>query len=124
MTDPRHRIGRDAEEAVARWLVDAGWTIIGRRVRARGGGEVDLLARDPHGVLVGVEVRARTTVRAGRAADTVDRRRVGRIARTLVAIASGWQGHTGLRIDLVTVEPVMPGRDRWRLRRVPGIGDP
>lgn len=124
MTDPRHRVGSTTEEAVAGWLAEAGWTIIGRRVRTPGGGETDIIALDPAGVLVGIEVRARTTGRSGAAADTVDARRIGRIARTLAATAAASRTrHTGLRIDLVTAEPTRAERRSWRLTRVPDIGD-
>jgi len=122
MGDPRHDLGLVAEAAVAAWLASAGWRVVERRARSPMGGEVDLVALDPSGTLVAVEVRARHTRRAGAAATTVNATRVGRLRRTLVAVASsGRVGHRALRVDLVTVEPAeLPGR--WRLVRVPGIG--
>ena len=122
MGDPRHTLGLAAEEAVAAWLSAAGWRVILRRARAAGGGEVDLVALDPSRTLVAVEVRARRTDRTGRAAMSVDSRRVARLGRTLAAVATTSDvGHRGLRIDLVSVEPSgEPGR--WRLTRMPGIG--
>ena len=123
MSDPRHVLGRAAEEVVAAWLSDAGWTILERRIRAGAGGEVDLLALDPARTLVAVEVRARRSHRTGAAATTVDRRRVRRLELTLVAYASsGAAPHRGLRVDLVTVEPAAGSPPGWRLRRYPGIG--
>ena len=118
------RLGRAAESAVAGWLLGAGWQILGRNVRSREGGEVDLLALDPTRVLVAIEVRARTTERAGHASATVDARKATRLERTLVACATaGGVPHVGLRVDLVTAtpEPSTPGR--WRLRRIPGISE-
>lgn len=124
MSDPRHALGRAAEEAVERWLVRTGWTILARRVRAGAGGEVDLVGLDPTGTLVAVEVRARRTDRTGAAATTVDARRIRRLTATIVAFAAmGAIRHGGLRVDLVTVEPMPGQRDRWRLRRMPGLGD-
>lgn len=124
MSDPRHALGRAAEESVARWLSDAGWTILERRVRAGGGGEVDLIGLDPARTLVAVEVRARRTDRAGLAAATVDTTRVRRLSRTLVAYAAASMvRHRGLRVDLVAAEPIPASPGRWRLRRIPGIGD-
>jgi len=122
MGDPRHDLGLTAEAAVAGWLTDAGWRIVERRARSAMGGEVDIVAIDPHRTLVAVEVRARRTRRAGEAALTVDRRRVMRLRRTLASIAADRRrGHRALRVDLVSVEPAgQPGR--WRLVRVPGIG--
>ena len=123
MSDPRHRLGHAAEGAVAGWLTGRGWSILGRRVRAGGGGEVDLIAIDPIRTLVAVEVRARRTERTGAAATTVDHRRIRRLESTLVAYAAaGAVRHRGLRVDLVTVEPSAEGERGWRLRRIPGIG--
>ena len=52
MGDPRHDLGIAAEGAVAAWLEGSGWRVLGRRVRASGGGEVDIVALDPERVLV------------------------------------------------------------------------
>jgi putative endonuclease len=123
MSDPRHALGRAAEQAVAGWLTGAGWTILERGVRAGAGGEVDLIALDPTRTLVAVEVRARRTDRTGAAATTVDHRRIRRLESTLVAYASGGTTRPrGLRVDLVTVEPSGGPERRWRVRRIPGIG--
>ena len=123
MGDPRHDLGIAAERAVAAWLEEAGWRLLGRRVRASSGGEVDIVALDPDGVLVGIEVRARRTTRAGIGTESIDARRTARTGRTLAAFAAGARvGHRSLRMDLVTVIPE-PGTDaRWRLRRIPNIG--
>lgn len=122
MGDPRHQFGLAAERAVAAWLTDAGWSILERRARSPIGGEVDLVAIDPDGTLVAIEVRARRTRRTGAAAATVDARRAARLGRTLGAIAArDRHPHRALRVDLVTVEP-SEERGRWRLARVPGIG--
>ena len=92
-------------------------------MRSPAGGEVDLVARDPTGVLVAIEVRVRRSARAGAAATSVDARRLGRLRRTLAAIAAAdQQRHVGLRVDLVTVEPTAGQPRRWRLRQLSGIG--
>lgn len=123
MPNPRHLLGQAAEDAVARWLTDAGWTIVGRRIRDGGGGEVDIIALDRDRTLVAIEVRARTTPRMGRAAETVDTTRTARLGRTLAAVARRERlGAAGLRIDLVTAEPEPGEIGRWRLRRMEGIG--
>lgn len=123
MGDPRHDLGIAAEGAVAAWLEESGWRLLGRRVRAPGGGEVDIVALDPAGILVGIEVRARQTARAGIGCESIDARRTARTGRTLATFAAGSRvGHRGLRVDLVSVMPE-PGADgRWRLRRIPNIG--
>ncbi len=125
MTDRRHALGLAAEAATDRWLRAAGWTVIGRRLRPRvaGGGEIDIVACDRTGVLVAIEVRARTSRRTGRAALSVDARRVARLRRSLAAIgAAVGVPHRGLRVDLVACEPARGVPGRWRLERVQGIG--
>ena len=122
MADPRHALGTDAEDVVARWLMAADWRVVERRLRIARLGEIDVLAIDPAGALVAVEVRARRTPRAGAAAFSVDPRCVERLRHTLAAAAAERRVRaSGLRVDLVTVEPAeVPGR--WRLRRLAGIG--
>ena len=123
MGDPRHDLGIVAEGAVATWLEQSGWRLLGRRVRAPGGGEVDIVALDPDGVLVGIEVRARRTTRAGIGTESIDARRTARNGRTLATFAAGTRvRHRGLRIDLVSVMPDRGSDARWRLRRIPNIG--
>ena len=108
---------------MAGWLASSGWHVVGRRLRSVAGGEVDVVARDPFGVLVAIEVRARRSARTGAAAMTVDHRRVARLRRTLAAVAAAEpEWFSGLRVDLVTVEPVAGQQGRWWLRRLPGIG--
>ena len=123
MGDPRHDLGINAERAVGAWLEQSGWRLLGRRVRAPGGAEVDIVALDPDGVLVGIEVRARRTARAGIGTESIDARRTARTGRTLAAFAAGaGVDHRGLRIDLVSVMPEPGTEALWRLRRIPNIG--
>lgn len=122
MSDPRHALGLAAEDATASWLAGCGWRVIARRRRSAAGGEVDLIALDPQGILVAVEVRARRTSRTGAAALSVDRRRIIRLRRTLASVAASYGGtHHGLRVDLVTVEPALNRPGFWRLARIPGV---
>jgi putative endonuclease len=120
MADPRHELGRDAERAVAAWLTNAGWRVLARRWRVAEG-ELDLVCLDPDDTLVGIEVRARGSSRAGTPEESVDRRRLGRLRRALgiYARASAIRG-CRLRIDLVSVGDRDPA-GRWRLRRLPAI---
>lgn len=123
MTDQRHALGLAAEAAAARWLASAGWRLIEQRRRTTGGGEVDLVAIDREGVLVAIEVRARRSRRAGDPTLSIDARRVARLRRSLVEIAmAAAPVHRGLRVDLVTAEPVMDQPGAWRLVRTAGIG--
>jgi putative endonuclease len=124
MGDPRHTLGIAAERAVGAWLESSGWRLLGRRVRVAGGVEVDIVALDPTGVLVGVEVRARRTGRTGVGTETITAQRVRRTGRTVAAFAAQNRvGHRGLRIDLVSVTPEAGGTvGTWRMRRTPNIG--
>ena len=118
MSDPRHTLGLRAENAVATALEHAGWRILAHRWRSAGG-ELDLVCLDPAGVLVGVEVRARSSPRAGTAVESVDHHRVARLRATLAeyALRSG-EARRGLRVDVVSVDR---GASGWRAVRLAGI---
>ncbi len=82
---PHLEIGRAAEDAAARLLERAGYRILQRNFRARGG-ELDVVAMDG-GALAIVEVRYRASDRYGGAAASITagkRHRVVRAARTLL----------------------------------------
>jgi len=114
MTDPRHLLGLRAEEAAARWLEAARWEILERRWRTPQG-ELDLVSVDPSGVLVAIEVKLRSTARAGNAVEAVDQRRLRRLRAALAAYArTSARAWPALRVDLVAVEPIDGG---WRLQR-------
>lgn len=120
MGDPRHDLGRDAERIVDRWLVDIGWRVLERRWRVREG-ELDLVCLDPADCLVGVEVRARRTARAGSPLESVGSRHVARLRAALAHYARDSAPlHRGIRIDLVSVTPNAAG-DAWRVQRLPAI---
>lgn len=123
MADPRHLTGIATEEAVSRWLGGAGWRVLDRRCRPGAGAELDIVALDPRGTLVGVECRARRSPRTGSPAETVTPGRVARLRRAVsaYAVTSGVR-HRGLRVDLVSASPEPGGTNRWRLVRIEGIG--
>lgn len=119
MPDPRHELGRRAEDAAAVWLMACGWIIVARRWRCPEG-ELDLVAVDPDGVLVAVEVKLRRTTRSGDPLESIDRQRLRRLRAALgrFRATSCWQSG-GLRIDLIAVRPAPDGL--WRLARHPAI---
>ena len=114
MPDPRHALGQRAEAAVAAWLETRGWTILARRWRCPEG-ELDLVAHDPDGVLVGIEVKVRRTGRAGDSLESIDRHRLLRLRRALGRFSSVAARSTGdgLRVDLVALRPGEHGQ--WQL---------
>jgi putative endonuclease len=107
MTTTRQRLGRAAEELVARRLAAAGWEVVERNARTRHG-ELDLVALDGR-ALVFIEVKAG---RAGSAFGperpvlSVDFRKQARIRR----LATAWMSerrdllrYTEIRFDAVGV---------------------
>ncbi|RMH04017.1 MAG: YraN family protein [Planctomycetota bacterium] len=101
MRDPRS--GRRAEAFVARWLADTGWRLLARNLRTPYG-EIDLLAVDPGGELVVVEVKARHPLSWLREEDALRPRQRARLGRALewAAARRRWQG--AMRVDLAAVE--------------------
>jgi putative endonuclease len=118
--DPRQLLGQRAEEMAAAWLTTRGWSVMARRWRCAAG-ELDLVAIDPDGVLVAVEVKVRRTSRAGDPLESIDRRRLMRLRSALGQFCAtvGRPTGDGLRIDLVAVGPAPDGR--WRLAHHPAI---
>ncbi len=117
--------GDRAEEAVARGLVAAGWTLLGRRVHV-GRAELDLVAVDPGPppALVVVEVRWRASRAFGLPEETLDPRKIGRLRRAAAALVAGGILPDGSpvpahppRIDLVAVEPAPASGLRARHHR-------
>ena len=118
MTDPRHALGLKAEAMVAERLRAQGWRIVVRRWRVSEG-ELDLVAIDPSGTLVGVEVRGRSSARSGSAVESVDARHLARLRAALVRYAvSDPRPHRELRVDLVAVDRNPSG---WSVIRHVGI---
>jgi len=102
-------VGREAEDLAARSLVRSGWVILSRNLRL-GRLEVDLLARDPRGTLVAIEVRRRGSVGAASPPELLGARKMGALRRQRARLSEG------CRIDLLLVLG-SPGRERLRLIR-------
>jgi putative endonuclease len=107
VTDDRIRLGRAAEDLVARALAGQGWRILERNSRTRTG-ELDIIALD-RDVLVFVEVKAgRSGARNGpdSPAHKVGPRkqaRIRRLAREWLAAGRAPSGVAGYRFDVVGV---------------------
>ncbi len=107
MTYARLRLGRRAEDLVARRLESAGWRLVGRNVRLSSG-ELDIVALDGS-TLVFVEVKAGSAgaaVGPERPAHMVGRRKqlkLRRLAREWIAEGRGPSGVAGYRFDVVGV---------------------
>ena len=120
MPNPRHALGERAEAAVAEWLTARGWTVLARRWRCAEG-ELDIVARDPSGILVAIEVKLRQTSRAGAPLESIGPDRLRRLRSALGRFVAEVQTPrvNGLRIDLVAVRAADAGQ--WRLTHHPGI---
>jgi len=120
MGDPRHALGRAAEEAAAKLLERAGLRIVARNVKLRQG-EIDLVCRDRE-VWVFVEVKCRQERwRDGPAAAVSWWKR-----RRLIRLAQGylkWMriGEAHCRFDVVAVTP--RGDGRFEIRHIPAAFD-
>lgn len=108
MTAARQRLGRAAEELVARRLREQGWRILERNARTRGG-ELDLIGLDGD-TLVFVEVKAgregsaRGPERPAHAVGPRKRARIRRLAREWLGAGRGrGLGVAGYRFDVVGV---------------------
>lgn len=107
--DPRHRFGRTGELLAEQFLRAQGYRIVERNVKTPMG-ELDLVAEDG-GVLVFVEVKARTSEAFGGGVGAVDRRK----RQKLVRLASHYlaRHHWGdrlCRFDVVVIEETTPER--------------
>lgn len=102
--------GRHAEDRVAARLEAAGWSVLARRFRNRGG-EIDLIV-EREGMLAFIEVKARAVLLD--AAFAVTARQQAR----LIAGAEAWMaqnpghGTNGVRFDVVLVD------GQGRMRRI------
>jgi putative endonuclease len=114
MADPRHTLGRVAEDVAARALVAAGLTITERNVRF-GEGEIDLVCRE--GGVVVVEVKCR---RAGwdhspaAAVSWHKQRRLTRLAQHYLK----WRRLQGLRCRFDVVAVTLDARGALDVRHV------
>ena len=105
MTAGRQRLGRWAEQRVARWYEAAGYEVVARNWRCRDG-ELDLVVSRP-GILVFVEVKARRGSSFGEAVESIPgwkRRRIGAMALDYLA----WTNRTRnvCRFDVVAIDRI------------------
>lgn len=114
MPDPRRQLGAAGEAVAARFLRARGYRILARNRRSEGG-EIDIIARDPAGPIVFVEVRTRRGARgAAHALESVDEAKQQRLrdgaAAYLAAHPDPAGGEPDARIDVIAVVPDPAGR--------------
>jgi putative endonuclease len=104
--------GDAAEERALAHLVASGLKLLARNYRTpgRGGGEIDLVMRDPAGTLVFVEVRRRASRAFGGAAASVGHVKQRRIVFAARHYLMRLAEQPACRFDVVSVEA---GRIEW-----------
>ncbi|WP_345216013.1 YraN family protein [Georgenia halophila] len=114
-------VGRYGENVVAQQLAARGWEVLDRNWRCRHG-ELDIVAREPGGALVFVEVKTRRGTAYGHPAEAVTRAKLTRLRR----LAAAWLAeHAGvhaetIRIDVVAV--LVPRSGAAQLTHVEAVG--
>jgi putative endonuclease len=110
----RQRLGRDAEDAAARFLAEHQLTILARNYRCRTG-ELDIIAETAAGVLVIAEVRLRADTRYGGGAASVDWRKQRRIQRATCHLLARQPAlaRRAIRFDVLDLAP--DGPDGYRI---------
>lgn len=120
----RATLGRLGEDVAAGWLAARGWWILDRNWRppdAVPRGEIDIVARDPDGALVVVEVKTRRGVRHGGPFLAVTPSKVEALRGLALAYARTCdRRHPSLRVDVIGVRVTVDGGALVELRR--GVG--
>ncbi len=99
-------MGDAAEDRALAHLRAAGLRLVARNYRTpgRGGGEVDLILREPGGTLVFVEVRARASPHFGGAAATVGPAKQARLVRAARSYLMRLKVPPPCRFDVVAID--------------------
>jgi len=116
---PKDLLGQQGEELAAKFLIEAGLSVVGRNWRCTLG-EIDIVALDGR-TLVICEVKTRSGVRFGTPLEAITRQKAYRLRKLAVA----WVSAHGLifdqiRIDIVGVLRAAPGE--FSIEHVRGVG--
>jgi putative endonuclease len=101
----RQRVGKWGETIAAAYLERRGYRVLARNVRTPYG-EIDLLARQPAGSLVFVEVKTRTGGSFGYPEEAVDARKLQHLVASAQAYVAGLaeEAEPGWRIDVIAIQ--------------------
>jgi putative endonuclease len=115
--DPRHKLGRAAEDVAARYLRKAGLRVLNRNVSTRRG-EVDIIAADGE-VLCFVEVKCRESTDFAPPMANVTRGKQARIRAAARAYLAARRLQDRLcRFDVVSVTPDPEARSGWHVEHI------
>ena len=100
------QLGDAAEDQALAHLQDQGLQLLVRNYRTpgRGGGEIDLIVREPSGTVVFVEVRRRANQRHGGALGSISLGKQQRIIFAAQHYLRAWRHWPPCRFDVVVVE--------------------
>lgn len=106
--------GDQAEDLALAHLQSQGLRLLRRNFRTpgRGGGEIDLIMREPDGTVVFVEVRQRISTRAGGAAASVTGLKQRRIVFAARHFLLALRSEPPCRFDVVVVQGALGQADR------------
>jgi len=104
----RGTVARLGEEAAAQHLARNGYAILARNYRCRAG-EIDVVARDPSGSIVFVEVRARSGATFGTPEESITTVKSGKMVACAMTYLAEHGAEQDWRIDFVGVD-VRQGR--------------
>ena len=108
--DPRRRVAREGEAAVARWYEAAGYAVLDINWRVRDG-EIDVVARR-HGTVVFCEVKTRRSTTFGAPIEAITARKQQQLrSLALRWLAAHDQRRVAIRFDVASVVP--DGRGGW-----------
>lgn len=109
MSNHRRLLGQRGEQLAKHFLLQKGYQIIGQNVRTRQG-EIDLIAQDGR-TLVFVEVRTRSSLACGTAAESVTWRKKQKLRELAVAYLQAQPRQVpAFRFDVVAI--FQPGSTR------------
>jgi putative endonuclease len=116
---PKDLLGQQGEQLAAKFLTEAGLSVLGRNWRCTLG-EIDIVALDGR-TLVVCEVKTRSEVRFGTPLEAITRQKAQRLRRLAVA----WVRAHGLVFDQIRIDVVgvlRAGSGEFSIEHVRGVG--
>jgi len=98
----KHDLGKCGEATAEVFLRQLHYQILHRNFRTRDG-EIDLIARDPGGCLIAVEVKSRKSIGYGYPECAVDKWKQGRIIKTAARLLETHYPQEAIRFDVIAI---------------------
>lgn len=96
-------LGELGEEQAVRYLLAKNYRIIKQNFHCRFG-EIDIIAFDPIGKLIFVEVKTRSSEQFGSASESLGKRKVSKLRKTAFIYLQENFPNCGWRIDLIAIQ--------------------